>query len=63
MNKPRNRSRRSGNNNGDPKDPDRQPANLDHRKGHRSLLRDGLPDLQRGRSAGNRPDRSRSRDH
>ena len=44
MTKPRKRRRRGG----DPQDPDRQPANLDHRKGHRSHLRDGLPELQRG---------------
>ena len=44
MSKPRRRRRGGGN----AADPDRQPANLDHRKGHRSLLRAGLPELQRG---------------
>ena len=57
MSKPRRRRRGGGN----AADPDRQPANLDHRKGHRSFLRDGLPELQRGGRWGARAERGRSR--
>ena len=59
MTKPRKRQRRSG---GNTADPDRQPANLDHRKGHRSFLRDGLPELQRGGRGGTQAGRGRFRD-
>ena len=48
MTKPRRRRR----GNAQPQDPDRQPANLDHRKGHNSYLRAGLPEFARvGRPA------------
>ena len=60
MSKPRKR-RRSG---GESHDPDRQPANLDHRKGHRSYLRDGLPELPRGgRPGGSRANGRGARSH
>jgi hypothetical protein len=51
MTKTRKRRRPSAESQG----PDRQPTNLDHRKGHRSFLRAGLPELYRGSGGGGRP--------
>ena len=57
MSKPRRRRR----GNAQSQDPDRQPANLDHRKGHSSYLRAGLPEFARSGRPGPRHGRRRDR--